>query len=442
MAVERLQENLLQKEITEFLEQKQEIKDLYLFTVNHKTAPVPIREKFSIPDYALTEANQNLQSFKSLKSFMILSTCNRTEIYFKTDNMEKALSDIYNFFSKHLGLEQNIANEYNNILRQDAVIQHAFKVSSGLESLVLGESQVLSQVKNAYSVAQKEKTLDFVLETLFQNTIKTSKEIHKNTNLSRNCQSISSAAIDLASKICGPLKTKSIMVLGAGQMAKLSLEHILKLGGSKETVVLNRSPHRVIEFSEKYKIDKSIAFENVYEAMNDVDIVIAATGAPHFIIFAEQFKILRKDPKKPLFILDISMPRNIDSEFGNLENVKLMDIDSLQVIYNESINIQNEDITNAKKIISSGIKEFYSQIAEQKVSSLVKDLKEKIEQIRNDKLSQLKNTQITFTSEELDYITKNIINTIFHTPIKTLKNSSRGGSQDEKLQILRDLFEL
>lgn len=443
MTPNQTEENLLKALATKKKEDSlTRIKDVFLFTVNYKTAPVAIREKFAIPEYSLTESYQNLKKYNSLKSFLLLSTCNRTEIYFKSNDTKASMEDICSFFSKHFNIEEKIIKEYSSILEGDNVINHAYKLSCGLDSLVLGESQVLSQVRNAYSIAQKEQTLDNVLELLFQGTIKCAKEIHKNTNLSKNSQSISSAAIDLANRVCGPLKQKSIMVLGAGNMAKLALEHVLKVGGSKETVVLNRSPHRVIEFSENYKVDKSIPFENVYEGMNDVDIVIVATGAPHFILFAEQFNQVRKDPAKPLYIFDISMPRNIDSEFGKLPNVTLLDIDSLQTIYKEITHTNNEDLKQAEKILSDSINRFYEQISNEPITDLIKELKERVEQIRSEKLLQFISSKDSLTKEEIDYITKNIINTIFHTPIKTLKDSSAYGSQDEKIQLIKDLFGL
>ena len=422
------EEKLLQKEPGNLITIKKEkllskLQNLCLFTINHKTAPVTIREKFAIPDYSLNEAIQNLKTYKLLSSFIILSTCNRTEIYFTSKDSQSSLSDIYSFFSQYLGLEEKIAKEYSTLIKESGVVNYIFKVASGLDSQVLGESQVLSQVKHAYSLAQKENTLDNTLEKLFQFSIKAAKEVHKKTNLSKNSQSISSAAIDLANKVCGPLKTKNVMVLGAGTMAKLALEHILKIGGSKETIVLNRSPHRVIEFSEKYKISKSVPFENIYETLNEIDILICAAGAPHFIIFAEQFKEIRKDPSKPLYIFDIAMPRNVDSEFGKLGNVKLFDIDGLQENYKLSLSVQDNEIKEAENILEENKNKLLLHLAQEKVDSLIKELKEKAENIRKDKLANLKGTKSTFTLEELDYITKNIINTLLHEQIQGIKKS-------------------
>lgn len=447
MVLDEIKTKNLQQQLQNYLIQKNDFitdhfKNLYLLTVNHKTAPVAIREKFAIPEYTLTDATQKLKTYKSLKSFLILSTCNRTEVYFKTDSLEVALDDLYKFFNSYINLEEKIAKEYSTFLKEMDAVQHAFRVAAGLESLVVGESQVLSQVKAAYSISQKETTLGDTLETLFQFVIKSAKEVHKNTNLSRNCQSISSAAIDLANKIEGSLSTKRIMVLGAGKMAELALEHISKVGGAKETVVLNRSPHRIIEFADKYKTDKSIPFENVYEAMNDVDIVIAATGAPHFIIFADEFSKKRKDVNHRLLIIDISMPRNIDSEIGNLENVKLMDIDSLQLIYKEKDSSEKRELEHAQNIISEGIASLIEEQSKESVHLFIKDLKEKFDKVRVEKLSQTTSGKATFTVEELEYITKNIVNSILHKPIKNLKDSNLFGSQSEKLQLLKDLFEL
>src|SRR3989338_3978250 len=443
MTIDRLKENVLEKEFKAFKNKNLSLpglKNLYLFTVNHKTAPAAIREKFSIPEYRLIEANQALKSYKTLESFVILSTCNRTEIYFTSNNLESGLKDIFDFLKQFLALELKVAKEYSAVLKEDKVVEHSFKLASGLDSLVLGEMQILSQVKFAYSTAQSEKNLGKTLELLFQSVIKTAKEVHKKTNLSKSSQSISSAAVDLANDIAGPLKTKTIMVLGAGNMAKLVLEHILKIGGSKETVVLNKSPHRVIEFSEKYKIDRSFPFEDIYSILNEVDILVCAAGAPHFIVFAEQFKQLRKDPDKELFIFDVSLPRNIDSEFGKLPNVKLYDIDSLQAVYNMTICVNSEALIRAEKIISDGTKAFYEQITNQDVDSLIKDLRKKIEDIKKDKLAKLTNDKTSFTREEVDYIASNLINTVLHMPVKTLKDSHLLGSREDKIQILRDLF--
>jgi len=413
--------------------------DLYLFTVNHKTAPVAIREKFSIPEYKLKDATNELKNYKSLDSFLILSTCNRTEVYFTSTNYENAISDIYTFLSKFLNLEEKVIKEYNSLLANSEVVEHSFKLACGLDSLVMGEKQILSQVRFAYSNAQTEKILDNTLELLFQNIINSAKDVHKETNLSKNSQSISSAAIDMANEICRSIKTKSIMVLGAGKMAELALDQIEKIGGAEETVVLNRSPHRVIEFSDKYKIDKSIPFEDVYESINDTDIVVTATGAPHFILFAEQFKPKRKDTSKPLYIFDISLPRNVDPEFGKLENVTLIDIDSLQSFYNKNNSIPKEDMDEVEKIISAGMKTFYEDISNKEVSEVIRNLKSKVNNTVEEKLNKLKGNKATFTAEELDYIVNNIANTILHEPIKNLKDP---GYKEEKIQVIKDLFEI
>ena len=399
-----------------------QIKNLYLFTVNHKTAPVVIREKFAIPEYSLKETYQDLKKFSNLNSFFILSTCNRTEIYFTAKDLQDAISNVFNFLSNHLSLESKVVQEYCSILQENEVVNHIFKLACGLDSLVIGEKQILSQLKSAYAVAQTEKTLDLTLEILLQNAIKCAKEIHTNTNLSTKSQSISSVAVELANKVCGPLKTKSVIVLGAGTMAKLALEHILKIGGAKETVVLNKSPHRVIEFSEKYKVTRSFPFEDVYTVLNEVDILICAAGAPHFILFAEQFKNVRKDSNKSLFIFDVSMPRNIDDEFGRLSNVTLYDIDSIQQSSAFSDRTDTEEINKAEAIIIKNIKTLYSKLPSTEKENTIKKLREDFETIRQEKLTKLSGQKNNFSKEELDYITKNITNTIFHELLKTIKD--------------------
>ena len=444
MELKEIQKNLLAKNLEDLYEKDLEntlrLKNLYLFSVNHKTAPVAIREKFSIPEYSLSEALNHFRIYNSIDSYLILSTCNRTEIYFTAINLKEAQKDIYSFFAKYKDIEEKVVNEYCTLLCSNEIVNYLVRVSCGLESLVIGEKQILSQVKASYAMAQKEKTLCNLLELLFQSAIKCSKEVHKSTNISKSSQSISSAAIELANKVAGPLNTKNIMVLGAGKMAELALEHIIKLGGSKETSVLNRSPHRVISFSDKYKINNSFPFEGVYTSMNEADIIIAATGAPHFILFAEQFKEQRKDLNKPLFVFDISMPRNVDSEFGKLPNVTLYDIDSLQTIYSNISNKSNEEIKKAENIISSKLDNFYNNFSQKNADDFIKVLKEKIEKNRLTKLEKLIKNKDSFTKEEVDYITKNIINTIFHPLMKNLKSHEKNKSQDNIFEALKDLF--
>lgn len=427
------------KEQLETRKQTDLLNDLYLLSINHKTAPVAIREKFSISDGILYDALHNLKSCGLKGSHVVLSTCNRTEIYFRSQEINLSLSKIYSFFKEYLGIEQKLVQEYSTVSNGLDVVSYIFKLASGLESLVLGEKQILSQVKHAYSIAQEENTLDDVLEKLFQAAIKTAKSVHKNTSISQSSQSISSVAVDMAHELCGPIKTKSVMILGAGLMAKLALEHIEKIGGAKEVVVLNRSPHRVIKFSENYKIDKSFPFENVYEVMNDVDILIMAAGAPHFIVFAEQFKEFRKDTKKPLYIFDISIPRNMDSEFGRLPNITLMDIDTLQEAYNKMTYADVKELGNAEIIILKGMDKFMESVSHKDVDSLIKDLKQKIENERLNKLSKY-NGKTNFTKEELDYITKNILNSVLHEPLTTLKKAQT--SRNEKADLIRELFGL
>lgn len=414
--------------------------ELYLLSINHNTAPVAIREKFSIQEYVLNDALKVLKKYSSFEAVTVLSTCNRTEIYFCTKNLDGSLKNIYQFFHSFLGLDTKLVKEYSKLMCADDVIEHIFNLAAGLNSLVLGEKQILSQLKTAYTASQKEKTLNNLLEKLLQHSIKTAKEVHSKTDLSKECQSVSSVAVELANKICGPIKTKSVMVLGAGQMAKLALSHIIKIGGSKETYVLNRSPHRVIGFSEKYKVDKSFPFENVYEVLNEVDVLISAAGAPHFILFAKQFEELRKDASKPLYIFDISMPRNIDSEFGRLPNVKLIDIDIIQSIYNQITLPKSEMLNKAKSIILNGISEFKENIELQTMDEIIKKLKKNAHEEKEKKLSLLKGSKITFTSEEVDYIATNIVNSILHKPIKNLKELKTFDLS--KKDILKELFDL
>lgn len=415
------------------------VNNIYLLTVNHKTASVAIREKFAIPECRIEDAYAYLKSLKSFQSFLLLSTCSRTEIYFKTNDLAKAQCDISKFFLEFLNVEKRLMNEYSLLINSNDAVEHAFNVASGIESLIPGERQILSQIKSSYSMSQKFRTLDFTLEKLFQLAIKKSKDIHKYTDISKDCRSTSSIAVDLVDKFYGPIKKKKVMVLGAGRMAKLALERIVKIGGAQKTYVLNRSPHRTIEFTEKYKIDQSFSFSNIYEVLDDVDIVICAAGAPHSIIFPSMYKSKRKDINKKLIIFDISMPRNVDCEFRTLDNVDLIDIDTVQTMYSNLFNTKSEYIDKAKEIISKGVSDFYKSL-EKDSSSLIKALKQKTEHVRRQKVDNLTGKKELFTREEVEYITKNILNTLLHEPITNLKNPCTGDLKLSKIRLLKELF--
>lgn len=417
-----------------------QIKDLYLYTLNHKTAPISIREKVSIHDLKLEEACKFFKSLKSIKSCLILSTCNRTEIYFKSTEFQVAIKDLISFFKNFLGVEEKVIKEYGELLYGMEVINHSFNVASGLDSLIIGERQILSQLRFAYSTAQNEKTLDSTLEKLFQIAIQKAKDVHSKTNISKGSQSVSSAAVDIADKFFGPIGTKNVMILGAGKMAKLAFEKIVDLGGAKQTYALNRSPHKVIEFSEDYKIDKTFPFEKIYKIINEIDILICAAGAPHYILFADEFKKERLNWNRKLTIIDISLPRNIDFEFEKTPNVALIDIDSLQSLYNKVYPVSKSDMNNVEDIIELGKEEFLATLNRFDSSVLIKKLKEKVEEIRSTKLNQFKDGKNTFSENELEYITKNILNTIFHKPIQNIKESDIPQSVKEK--VLKELFDL
>lgn len=414
------------------------LSNLYLITINHKTAPIVIREKFSICEKRLEPTYSHIKEQAIFKSFLILSTCNRTEFFFRSDDFNSAYKTLILFLKNTFNIEENILSEYAEVLSGENVVNHTFNLASGLESLIIGERQILSQIKDSYSLAQKENTLCDVLEKLFQLSISCAKDTHKLTNISKGQQSVSSAAVDIANQLYGPIKNKNIMVLGAGRMAELALERITNLGGAKHTYVLNRSPHKIISFSDIYKIDQTFPFSDVYKTLNDVDILICAAGAPHFILFSNLFKLGRKDWNKRLTIIDISLPRNIDSTFRNIPNVELIDIDSLQKLYNKLFFVQDGDLEDVEEILETGKNSFYNFTEEKEDRELIKILKEKFENIRSQKISKLTEGKSSFTSEELDYITKNILNTVLHEPFTNIKTSKSSKLLKEK--IIREMF--
>ncbi len=332
--------------------------NLFVLGINHKTAPVNVREKLSFSDQEIVEANKKLVSKTSLNEGLILSTCNRVEIYgVSNDPDADHFGEIKGFLSDFHQLDPECFEDRLYNYNGDRVIRHLYRVASGLDSMVIGEMEILGQVKKAYHVAKESKTTGKILHRLFQKTFTTAKKIRTDTAITRGLVSVSSVAVKLAGKILGTLVDKEVLVVGAGQIGE-QLMMFLKKNGIKSILVANRTFEKAQELAVKFNAT-AVKFEDFKEGLVESDIVIASTGAPHCLIRKQDVsEFMPRRRQRPLFIIDLAVPRDVESEVNDIDNAYLYDIDDLQGIVEKNIELRKNELENCDKIIADSCDKF------------------------------------------------------------------------------------
>ncbi len=329
--------------------------EILCFGLSHQTAPVGLREKFAIPEGQLAEVVTQLSKSPGICEAVIVSTCNRVEIYVAAEHVTDGLASVKSFFSELSGL--SVASDAFFTKPTVQSMRHLFRVVSGLESMVLGETEILGQVKKAYQSAQTAGTTGRYLNKLFQKAFNVAKEVRTHTNITRGSVSVGSAAIDLAEKIFGKLADCHVMILGAGEVSELTAG-ALKARGVKSIFVANRSYDRAAALA-KAMGGKAVHFEEWEQEFQNIDILIGSTAAPHPVLTAERLApVMRTRPDRPLFCIDLAVPRDIEPAVNDIDGVFLYDIDSLQAIADHSMNVRRQELTLCERMIERHVLEF------------------------------------------------------------------------------------
>ena len=400
---------------------------LKILGLNYKTAPIEIREKFSIDKDSIQLGLENLDSYEDIGEAVILSTCNRTEIYAVTstnddDCMKNFLSDLTG------GGVENFLYEYEG----ENCIRHLFNVSSSLDSLILGEGQILSQVKDAYAIAKSAGTTSTVLNTLFNKAIAVGKLVRTETRIAYNSVSISSAAVDLAAKKLGGLKNRSALIFGAGKMAQLTAQHLRSREIGK-IFVANRHYSRAVEMAEKFGAE-AVAWENAMKSADDVDLIITSTGAPHYVVkkWQTQQLMTRRDGREILFI-DIAVPRDVEPEVAQINGVTLYNIDDLESVVESNIKFRQEEAKTARKIVDDNVAATIERFKYLKFRPLMADLSQRAEKIREREVKRVAHKLPNLNEDEkkvVDQMTKMIVRKLLRMPMMRLNASA--GTANEK----------
>ncbi|WP_172369013.1 glutamyl-tRNA reductase [Sporosarcina jiandibaonis] len=410
--------------------------------VNHRTAPVEIREKLSFVESELTEAMQTLQQQKSILENTIISTCNRTEVYAVVDQLhtgryyvKRFLADWFNVpiesFEAHLVVNEN-----------DKAIEHLMKVAAGMDSMVLGETQILGQVRDSFLEAQSIGVTGTVFNELFKQAVTFSKRAHAETDIGANAVSISYAAVELGKQIFGSLNHKHIAILGAGEMGELALQNLQGSGAEKVTV-LNRTFSTAEEIAKKFGgVAKPIS--ELQCALLEADILISSTSASNYVIDYELMKNVDKMRRgNPIFLIDIAVPRDLDPKIGEIPNVFLYDIDDLQGIVDANLAEREKAAEKIGLLIEGQIIEFNEWLATLGVVPVITALREKALRIQATTMESMMNKIPDLTEREkkvLSKHTKSIINQLLKDPILQVKEMAMDSKSAEKIALFQQIF--
>ncbi len=419
---------------------------MHIVTVglNHKTAPVEVREKLSFAGTRRELVLQRLNALPHLQEAAILSTCNRTEIYAATEDLTGARQSIAGFLNEvQQGVETQLERYLYNFYDLEAV-QHLFVVASGLDSMILGEPQILGQVKEALAVAQDKKTVSAYLSKLFQHSVEAGKRVRTETEIGQNAVSISYAAVELARKIFGALEGKVVLIVGAGKMSELTVKNLQEHGASA-ILVTNRTYERACQLARDFG-GEPVAFEALGESLRKADIVISSTGAPHLVIHHDMVQeVMRARRNRSLFLVDIAVPRDIDPRVNQMDNVYLYNIDDLHSVVENNLQKREQQVKRAELIISEELMNFSNWWSSRQVVPLIRALRDRGDGIRQQELEKLFSRLPDLDEKgknQVAAMAQAIVNKFLHDPVVFLKQAANDGQRAKYLEVMPELFGL
>ncbi len=422
---------------------------ILLLGLSHKTAPVEVRERLNFSPTILRSAlthfdsNHSQAHLQDVREGVIVSTCNRMESYALVGKQSTAHEAIVKLLSRSCDTPPATFQEYLYLQKDEDAVRHLFRVAAGLDSMVLGEPQILGQITEAFEAALSQRAAGTVLSALFRAAIHTGKRVRTETQISVNPSSISSVAAGLAGQLLGDLSTRHALLIGAGEMGAIAVRALRKRGVSKITVA-NRTYRNAVQLAEEWA-GKAITFQQLPEAFEQVDIIITCTGAPHTIINRQLLEpALAARQGRPLFIIDIAVPRDVNPDVTELPNVHLSDIDSLQGQVDDNLQARQAEIPLVEKIIEEEVTQFMEWFASLDVVSTITDLRGQFEEMRQRELKLLFN-RLNLDEHQQEMVKRmshRLVNKILHQPTLRLKDEAAHGNGAAYVSALRYLFSL
>lgn len=412
--------------------------------LNHQSTPVEIREKMSFHPSQIQEALKTLRSYPGLEGVLILSTCNRTEIYAATTDVEVGTASIKKFLSVHHGIEEKLLSQYLYVHTLYDAIRHLFRVTAGLDSMVRGETQIIGQVANAYQQANDAEVTNKAINVFFQTALSVGKRIRTETQIDQHPVSISYTAVELAKQQYGELQGKGILILGAGEMSTLTIRNLVAAGAST-VMVSNRSYEKAVSLAKEFA-GQAVRFDEMDKYLETVDIVISATAATHFVIQPERLEtIMKKRQGRPLLLIDIAVPRDIHPGVRELKNITLFDIDDLRGVIDRHHQERELAALKAEKIIDEEMNRFVKWHNSLFVVPTIVALQQKGQQIKDVQLERALDRLGGLTAKQEKIVrsmANSIVNQLLHLPITNLKEYASTSQGHLYTEILQNLFDL
>jgi len=418
-------------------------REILIVGVNHRRAPVEVREHLAINNGALDESLQRLLTVPSIEEGVILSTCNRVEVIAASTDGDHAVEALTEFLAADEHLPRARLADHLSVYRGREAVRHLFRVAASLDSMVVGEPQILGQLKDFYNRAATAGSAGTVLHRCFHKSFSVAKRVRTETGVASKAVSVSAAAVELASKIFDHLEDKTAMLIGAGTMSELAARHLMA-HGVRSILVTNRTFDRAVELARELH-GTPVPFEEFRSYVQMADVVIGSTAADQYILTPAIVQdVLRQRQYRPMFLIDMSVPRNFDPRINDIDNVYLYDIDDLGGVASENLDERTREAEKAEAIVEEEIDTFWRWLASLEVVPTIVALRDKIEVIRK---AELDKTLASFSEltpaqrQALDVMTSAIVNKILHAPITLLKRQDR---QDEAryLAAARKLFDI
>jgi glutamyl-tRNA reductase len=412
-----------------------------LIGVNHKSAPVEVRERLAISESRLAEAVKRLAAHPGVDEGLILCTCNRVELLTQTRN---GSADLRGFLREYFHLEPAEFEPYFYEYREEDAIRHLFRVTASLDSMVVGEPQILGQVKEAYATARAVGAVHSQLDLLLTRAFAVAKRVRTETAVGSSAVSVASVAVELAKKIFGSLNGKQVYLVGAGKMSELAARHLLAHGATS-IFVANRTYDRAIRLAQKFD-GQAIEFSRLYDTCDRGDIVITSTGAPHAIFRREHGELfLSRRKNRPMFFIDIAVPRDVDPEMNKLDGIFVYDIDDLQQAVSSHVADRKKEAERAEAIVNSEVERFQARLQTLDVVPTIVSLQDHLETIRQAEIDRVRGRLGPLSPEQelaIETLTRGIVSKIMHTPISTLKTAAREAEATTVIDLVRRLFNL
>ena len=412
--------------------------------VNHKKAPVEVREKLALSNAQLPSLFKKLEASEIIAGCVILSTCNRMEIYTASRDIDAAMSEVWKLLADESGIQVNQLQEYSYSLTCQQAIIHLFRVASGLDSMILGEMEILGQVSRAYQFACENSACNSVLNVLFQKALKVGKQVRTQTRIANGASSVGAAAVELAKKKLGNIQGRSILLIGTGEMGRLVAQNITNNGVSR-MMVCNRSYDKAQKLASEFD-GCAEPYEELSECMARADLVLSCTAAPGCIITRDQLThIMQTRSGKPIFLIDLAVPRDIEPESRQLQHVHLYNIDDLKSIVDESLIERKLEARKAEEIIGKAIDSFGKWLNSRHAVPVIQALRKKGEEIENAELEKAMKKLGPLTEDEekvLRNMASSIASKLMNTPIVQLRQYAQTEKGHLYTQLVKDLFDL